>query len=104
VTVRGPGIGGRNTEAALAGAHRLAGIDGVAAGYLATDGDDGTSGAAGAIVDGRTLGDTGMKSAVEALAKNDSHTLLDALGATLRTGPTGTNVNDLMIGLIRHDG
>ena len=55
VTVAGAGIGGRNSEAALAAAIALSGAEGVAIGFLATDGDDGVTGAAGAIVDGTTV-------------------------------------------------
>jgi len=102
VTVRGSGTGGRNTEAALTAAIRLAGLDGVAVGMLATDGDDGTSGVAGGIVDGATVDDANLNVAWKSLANNDSYTFLNEHAATLRTGPTGTNVNDLMIGLIRN--
>lgn len=98
VTVRGSGKGGRNTEAALAAAVRLAGVPGVAAGFLATDGDDAETGVAGAIVDGDTVKD--VAAARAALADNDSWTWLDQHGAAWGTGPTGTNVNDLLIGII----
>lgn len=98
VTVHGSGKGGRNTEAALAAAVRLAGVPGVAAGFLATDGDDAETGVAGAIVDGDTVKD--VAAARAALADNDSWTWLDQHGAAWGTGPTGTNVNDLLIGII----
>jgi hydroxypyruvate reductase len=100
VTVRGSGTGGRNTEAALAAAIRLAGVNGVAVGFLSTDGDDGTSGAAGAIVDGTTVTSQRREMAMQALVENDSFTFLHDVGAVVVTGPTGTNVNDLVIGLI----
>jgi hydroxypyruvate reductase len=100
VTVRGSGTGGRNTEAALAAAIRLAGAGGVAAGFLATDGDDGTSGAAGGIVDGATAAGEWGRSAATSLDDNDSYTFLAQRDAVLVTGPTGTNVNDLIIGLV----
>ncbi len=102
VTMRGHGTGGRNQEAALGAAQRLEGSEGVAMMLLATDGVDGNSPAAGAIV-------TGASAAAahelgydidEAIAENDSHPLLHALGACIHTGPTGTNVNDLMVALI----
>ncbi len=102
VTVRGDGVGGRNCEAAVAAAIRLAGIAGCAVGCLATDGDDGTSGAAGGIVDGDTLDDLG--SARAALEGNDAYTWLARRGAALVTGPSGTNVNDLFIGVVAPDG
>lgn len=98
VTVRGPGKGGRNTEAALAAAIRLADVSGVTAGFLATDGDDAETGVAGGIVTGETVDD--LATARAALADNDSWTWLDSRGATWGDGPTGTNVNDLMIGII----
>lgn len=98
VTVRGSGRGGRNTEAALAAAIRLAGVSGVTAGFLATDGDDAESGVAGGIVTGETVND--IVSAQAALVDNDSWTWLDQRNSTWGTGPTGTNVNDLLIGII----
>jgi glycerate-2-kinase len=100
VTVRGDGVGGRNTEAALAAAIRLAGVENTAIGFLATDGDDGASGASGGIVDGTTVAANERSDALEALAKNDSYTFLRERGAALSGSQTGTNVNDLVIGLI----
>lgn len=98
VTVRGDGTGGRNCEAAVAAAIRVAGADRCAIGCLATDGDDGVSGAAGGIVDGATLDD--RRAAVDALDDNDTYTWLAARGAALVTGPSGTNVNDLFVGIV----
>jgi len=102
VTMRGHGSGGRNQEAALGAAQRLAGAEGVAMMMLAMDGVDGNSPAAGAIVTG-----TSANAAAElgydinaTLRENNSHTLLHALGGCVHTGPTGTNVNDLMVALI----
>lgn len=100
VTVRGDGHGGRNTECALAAALRLSGTRGTAIGFLATDGDDALTGLAGAIVDGNTVEPSSYTEAIESLARNDSATYLEGRGATLRTGPTGTNVNDLVIALV----
>jgi glycerate-2-kinase len=100
VTVRGDGKGGRNSECALAAALRLERVERVAIGCLATDGDDASTGSAGAIVDGRTITSDNRSSARAALAINDSWTFLSATGATLDTGPTGTNVNDLVIALV----
>lgn len=100
VTVRGSGIGGRNTEAALAAAIRLSGVAGVAVGFLATDGDDGVTGASGAIVAGDTVEPSTLRKAKAALADNDSFTFLRERDTILVTGPTGTNVNDLVIALI----
>ena len=92
VTVVGGGEGGPNTEAALGAA--LALEDGVFA-AIDTDGADGGTDVAGAIVDAETVGDPSR--AREALAANDATGYLGAAGAALRTGPTGTNVNDLRV-------
>ncbi len=102
VTVTGSGIGGRNQELALSAALGLAGHDGITVASLATDGSDGPTRAAGAIVDSGTAAraaDRG-RDALAALRANDSHSLLDATGDLVRTGPTGTNVNDLIFALI----
>jgi glycerate-2-kinase len=103
VTVLGGGLGGRNTEFALAAAGALA--DGGEAGWaiasLASDGQDGLTGAAGAIVDSGTSERTrraGIDPA-RALAENDSATALAASGDLLSPGPTGTNVCDLYFGV-----
>jgi hydroxypyruvate reductase len=100
VTVRGDGIGGRNTEFALAAAQQLAmtGTDLVVA-SLASDGQDGSIDAAGAIVDRETIARgraTGLDAAAY-LLNNDSGTFLEATGDLLVPGPTGTNVNDVYI-------
>ncbi|HYI17045.1 MAG TPA: DUF4147 domain-containing protein [Thermomicrobiales bacterium] len=100
VSVRGSGTGGRNTEAALAAAIRLSGVDDVAMGFLATDGDDGTTGAAGGVVDGATVSPERRVDAIRSLAENDSYPFLRDAGSVVVTGPTGTNVNDLVIGLL----
>ena len=97
VTLRGDGRGGRNQELALAAAISLSGSTGVALLAAGTDGSDGPTDAAGAYVDGETLGRgaaTGL-SAEHALARNDAYTFFDAQECLLRTGPTGTNVMDL---------
>jgi glycerate 2-kinase len=98
VTIRGQGKGGRNQELALAAALALEGWEKVMLVALATDGSDGPTDAAGAIVDGQTTGrarELGL-SAVDFLARNDSYTFFDRLGDLIRTGPTNTNVNDLV--------
>jgi len=102
VTMRGHGSGGRNQEAALGAAVRLAGAEGVAMMMLAMDGVDGNSPAAGAIVTGTsaaTAAELGYDIEVT-LRENDSHGLLHAMAACVHTGPTGTNVNDLMVALV----
>jgi hydroxypyruvate reductase len=107
VTVRGDGVGGRNQELALAAALALdsgnvpAGTAVVVA-SLATDGTDGPTVAAGGIAlpdsvaRGRALG----LDAHAALSANDSLPYLDAVGNLIVTGPTGTNVNDLMLVMV----
>jgi glycerate-2-kinase len=99
VTVRGNGVGGRNTELALSAAMGIRGMgQGVLVASLATDGGDGTSPSAGAIVDGTTIAE-GEALGLDhhaTLANNDSYTYLAQVGAVLMLGPTGTNVNDVM--------
>jgi glycerate-2-kinase len=101
VTVLGEGMGGRNQELALAAAIKLEGNHQAALLSAASDGVDGPTDAAGGWVDGGTIQDAkalGMDTK-QALDENDSHTLLNRLGRLIKTGPTGTNVNDLVIGL-----
>lgn len=101
VTVRGSGRGGRNQELALSAAIALAGRDGVALMALASDGVDGPTDAAGAMVTGDTvprLRQEGIDP-TEALDANDSYPALDKAGALIRSGPTGTNVSDIVVGL-----
>lgn len=100
VTLRGDGVGGRNQELALAAAIHLANTPNAVVATYATDGDDGPTNAAGAIVSGETIAQAAQKqlSATAALAQNDSHTFFNALGNHLIiTGQTGTNVNDLLL-------
>lgn len=102
VTVRGEGKGGRNQELALAAALALDGWSDVLVMALATDGTDGPTDAAGAIVTGETIArarEEGLD-ARAALEANDSYHFFDALDALIRTGPTGTNVNDLLFVLV----
>jgi len=99
VTVRGRGKGGRNQEIALAAAVAIAGLERTLVVALATDGSDGPTDAAGGIVDGRTLQRAeglGLD-ARAALADNSSHDFLERVGDLLVTGPTNTNVNDLLL-------
>lgn len=96
VTVRGSGRGGRNQEAALSAAIEIAGSD-VVFGAFGTDGIDGATPAAGAVVDGSTAA-TALDSDVDlldSLETNDSFTSLSAIDAVLIRGDTGTNVGDL---------
>jgi hydroxypyruvate reductase len=96
------GRGGRNQELALAAVDELAGIKNAALVTFATDGDDGLSPAAGAIVTGEIGKQAAQKGldAADYLAHHDSFTFFDALGSAIITGPTGTNVNDLVLLLV----
>ncbi|MCZ7538655.1 MAG: glycerate kinase [Anaerolineae bacterium] len=98
VTVRGAGKGGRNQELALASALAIQGMESVLIASLATDGSDGPTDAAGGLVDGATVarGEAAGHSAFGALAANDAYHFLEGAGDLLVTGPTNTNVNDLM--------
>jgi hydroxypyruvate reductase len=102
VTLTGNGKGGRNTELALAAAEHLAGVPHTVLLSGGTDGNDGPTDAAGAIVDGDTLARAKAThlDPVEALADNDSYSLFKATGDLLITGPTRTNVMDLQVGLV----
>lgn len=104
VRVVGDGVGGRNQEVALAAACVLDGEDDVLVASLGTDGRDGPTDAAGGWADGETAarGRTHGLDAEAALADNDSYTFLRAAAGLFRTGPTGTNVADLMMVLVRH--
>ncbi len=95
VTIRGEGTGGPNQEFALSAALELRGIEDLALASVDTDGIDGATDAAGALVDGTTVEDP--ERARDALDGNDAYPYLDARGAIIKTGPTGTNVNDLRV-------
>ena len=99
VTIMGNGKGGRNQELALAASLAIDGTKNVVVGTLATDGVDGPTDAAGAIVDGKTVlrGHKLGMSADNYLRKNDSYNFLKRTGDLVKTGSTGTNVNDVMI-------
>ena len=103
VTVRGDGDGGRNTEFALAAALELErqGCSDWAVASLATDGQDALTGVAGAIATVKTL-ERARATTIDpsdALARNDSLAVFRAAGGCVETGPTGTNVNDIYVGL-----
>jgi hydroxypyruvate reductase len=101
VTLRGTGKGGRNQELALAAALALdqfSESEHMVIVSLATDGTDGPTDSAGAMADATTV-DRGMEFglvAEQSLAQNDSYPYLRAVGDLLLTGPTRTNVNDLI--------
>lgn len=93
------GKGGRNQEFALASASGLPGLQPCALASIGTDGVDGPTDAAGAIVDSTTLARASAKGldARHALASHDTYPVLKALGDLVITGPTGTNVGDLQV-------
>jgi len=102
VVVRGEGTGGPNQEFALALAVGLEGGEGWAALAVDTDGNDGPTDAAGGLVTGETaaaIRENGVDP-TEALDQNHSYGALQAGGALVSTGATGTNVNDLRVVLI----
>ncbi len=92
-----PGRGGRNLELALSAVEELAGLDNVLLISLATDGGDGPTDAAGAVVSGQTMARAQQQGLLPAdyLNRHDSYAYFDRLGDLLKTGPTLTNVNDL---------
>lgn len=97
VTVRGNGRGGRNLETALSAAIHMSGLHQVLGLTFATDGEDHTTGVAGAIIDGNTFQKAIQSdyNAIEYLERNDSLGFFEKIGGLIITGPTGTNVNDL---------
>lgn len=99
VTVTGKGLGGRNQELALAAALKLKGADGMVIASLSTDGIDGPTDAAGAIVDGKTLARAARARLTpeKYLAENNSYNFFSKLDDLIFTGPTGTNVNDISL-------
>ena len=104
VRVTGRGMGGRSQELALSAAEQISGIEGITILSAGSDGSDGPTDAAGGIVDGLTwekIRSAGRNPA-EMLEDNDSYNALDTAGALFKTGPTGTNVNDIVIVLIQN--
>lgn len=97
VTVRGSGKGGRNQELALAAVKEIAGMSNTLLVTFATDGEDGPTDAAGALVDGDSLSraiSLGLNPD-DYLRNNDAYSFFNRMGDLIRTGATGTNVNDL---------
>lgn len=103
VHLTGSGKGGRNQELALAAAPLLDGLEQVALFSIGSDGTDGPTDAAGGYVDGMTfcrLRAQGID-VEQVLQDNDAYHALETCGGLIRTGPTGTNVNDVAVLLIR---
>ncbi|HTC16194.1 MAG TPA: MOFRL family protein, partial [Steroidobacteraceae bacterium] len=96
-----PGCGGRNQHLALAAARLIAGQDDLLFLAAGTDGTDGPTGDAGALVDGETCGRVTVAGldVERSLSTADSQSALAAAGDLVHTGPTGTNVGDLVVGL-----
>lgn len=103
VHLTGNGLGGRNQEIALAAAPLIAGIDGAAVFSVGSDGTDGPTDAAGGYVDSGSLKEleSAGLSVPEVLRNNDAYNALKAIGGLIFTGPTGTNVNDVSVALLR---
>lgn len=102
VTIRGDGRGGRNQELALAAAIELRGRERVLVVSLATDGTDGPTDAAGGLATGTSF-DEGRALGLDPhayLERNDAYAYLRATGDLVITGPTGTNVCDLVLVLV----
>ncbi|MBS0183693.1 MAG: glycerate kinase [Nitrospira sp.] len=102
VTVTGHGKGGRAQEFAASAAFEIAGLPNTWVMALGTDGTDGPTDAAGAIVSGSTVV-RAKKLAIDlrsSLNKHNTYPALKALGCHIHTGPTGTNVNDLYLVLL----
>lgn len=102
VHLTGKGLGGRNQELALAAAEGIAGMN-AAVFSFGSDGTDGPTDAAGGYVDGNSLQALAAQglSPFAALAENDAYPTLKAVGGLIMTGPTGTNVNDVAVALVR---
>lgn len=103
VHLTGSGLGGRNQELALAACEGIAGLKNAAVLSLGSDGTDGPTDAAGGYVDGDTLSalqGCGIE-LHKVLRDNDAYHALKAVGGLIITGPTGTNVNDVSIALLR---
>jgi hydroxypyruvate reductase len=99
VTIKGNGLGGRNQEIALSAALGIKNIDNVVIFSISSDGTDGPTDADGGIVDGNTvniLESLGIN-CEEVLKNNDSYHALEKAGALIKTGTTGTNVNDVTV-------
>ena len=103
VKLTGKGKGGRNQELALSAAGGIAGLSNVAIFSVGSDGTDGPTDAAGGYVDGTTV-DALAKQGIDlsqVLIDNDSYHALEKVDGLIKTGPTGTNVNDVAVVLVQ---
>ena len=103
VKLTGKGKGGRNQELALSAGNEIAGIQNAAVFSVGSDGTDGPTDAAGGYADGDTRAELAAQGVVidRVLADNDAYNALRITGGLIMTGPTGTNVNDVAVALIR---
>lgn len=102
VHLSGSGLGGRNQELALSAAAGIAGMKNAALISVGSDGTDGPTDAAGGYTDGDTMAALAAKGiSWKAMMENhDAYHALEAVGGLIKTGPTGTNVNDISIALL----
>ena len=105
VQLTGKGLGGRNQELALAAAVGINGIPGAAVFSVGSDGTDGPTDAAGGYVDYTTAGELKKQSIeiFDVLKQNDAYYALEKVGGLVITGPTGTNVNDVAVALLKEN-
>lgn len=103
VQLTGKGKGGRNQELALSAAEGIDGLQGAAVFSVGSDGTDGPTDAAGGYVDYQTAGHLKTQGIeiYDVLKQNDAYHALEKTGGLIITGPTGTNVNDVAVALIR---
>jgi len=103
VHLTGKGLGGRNQELALAAAIGIDGITGAAVFSVGSDGTDGPTDAAGGYVDYTTAGELKVQGVeiFDVLKENDAYHALQKVGGLVMTGPTGTNVNDVAVALLK---
>ena len=103
VKLTGKGLGGRNQELALAAAAGISGMKKAAVFSVGSDGTDGPTDAAGGYADGDTCAELLAQGVVidAVLQDNDAYHALEKTGGLIMTGPTGTNVNDVAVALLR---
>lgn len=103
VKIKGKGVGGRNQELALSAAIQIENLPDVVLLSCGTDGNDGPTDATGAIIDGKTVAEGVAlgNSATEFLANNNSYSFFSDINRLIKTGPTGTNVMDVQIILVK---
>ncbi len=103
VKLTGHGLGGRNQEIALAAAAGISGIPNAAVFSVGSDGTDGPTDAAGGYADGDTCAELAGKGIRidDVLRDNDAYHALQKTGGLMITGPTGTNVNDVAVALLK---